>query len=123
MAHITTQFTRDIEIGAARIYQQDGLEIVTTDGGREVRNSRTDEDARRWEISIPTCDIDNDRTAYDSVRQMWTDTERGLHTFDFYDYVDEELIKVRFDSPLQITAPAGHLRHIDTFTLKEALGE
>jgi hypothetical protein len=32
-------------------------------------------------------------------------------------------VKVRFESPLQITAPAGHLRHIDTFTLKEAIGE
>jgi hypothetical protein len=25
--------------------------------------------------------------------------------------------RVRFESPLQITAPAGHLRHIDTFTI------
>jgi hypothetical protein len=54
---------------------------------------------------------------------MWSDTEKGLHSFDFYDWVDEETVKVRFDSPLQITAPAAHLRHIDTFTLKEVLGE
>jgi hypothetical protein len=121
--HIAAQLTRNIEIGAVRVHGQDSLEVVTTDGGKEVRNLRAEDEARRWEVSLPTCDIDNDREDYDSVRQMWSDTERGLHTFLFYCFVDEELVTVRFESPLQITAPAGHLRHIDTFTLKEALGE
>ena len=121
--HIHEQLTRNIEIGAVRIHAQDSLEVVTTDGGKEVRNIRAEDEARRWEISMPTVDIDNERDDYDSVRAMWTNTERGLHTFDFHCFVDEELVRVRFDSPLQITAPAGHLRHIDTFTLKEALGE
>lgn len=123
MAHVNSSLTRNIEIGAIRAHGQDSLEIVTTDGGKEVRNLRAEAEARRWEIALPTCDVDNDRADYDSVRQMWADTERGLHTFDFYCFVDEETVKVRFDSPLQITAPAGHLRHIDTFTLKEVLGE
>lgn len=121
--HIGVSLTRNIEIGAVRVHGQDGLEIVTTDGGKEVRNQRTEEEARRWEISLPTCSVDQDTDDYDAVRQMWTDTARGLHTFDFYDFIEDETVRVRFDSPLQITAPAGHLRHIDTFTLKEAIGE
>jgi hypothetical protein len=72
---------------------------------------------------MPTVNLNDSTTDYDALRQMWTDTERGLHTFNFYDFVDEELVKVRFASPLQITAPAPDLRHIDTITLKEVLGE
>lgn len=121
--HLHEQLTRNVEIGAIRVHGQDSLEVIATDGGTEVRNLRAEDEARRWEVSIPTCDIDSDRADYDSVREMWANTERGLHSFDFYCFVDEELVKVRFDSPLQITAPAAHLRHIDTFTLKEVLGE
>jgi hypothetical protein len=115
MSHISETLTENIEIGAVRIDGQDQLEVVTTDSGQEVRNSRGDE-PRRWEIALPMVD-------YDSVRAMWAETERGLHTFDFNCFVDDETVVVRFDSPLNITAPAGHLRKIDTFTIKEALGE
>lgn len=121
--HLATQLTRNIEIGAVRVEGQDSLEVVTTDGGNEVRNTRAEEEARRWEVSLPTVNIDGDTADYDAVRQMWTDTVRGLHTFLFYDFIADEMVKVRFDSPLSITAPAGHLRHVDTFTLKEVLGE
>lgn len=125
MAHIDEEFTRNVEIGAVRIYSQDGLEIVTTDGLREVRNMRTDEGPRTWEVSIPTCNIEDPsgRADYDSVRNLWINSERGLNSFNFHCFVDDVQAKVRFDSPLQITAPATHLRHIDTFTLKEVLGE
>lgn len=123
MAHLPIQLTRNIEIGAVRVYGQDSLEIITTDGGKEVRNQRAEDEARRWEISLPTVRTDGDTADYDAVRQMWADTAKGLHTFLFYDFIDDELVMVRFDSPLQITAPAGFLRHIDTFTLKEVLGE
>jgi hypothetical protein len=121
--HLHVQLTRNIEIGAVRIHGQDSLEVVTTDGGKEVRNLRAEDEARRWEVSMPTVDVDNDTDDYDALRDMWTDTERGLHTFNFYDFIEDEIVKVRFESPLQITAPAGHLRHIDTFTLKEVIGE
>lgn len=120
MGHIATQLTQNIEIGAVQIVGQDSLEVVTTDGGAEVRNLRAENEARRWEVSLPMVDIEGEDTAdYDSVRLMWTQTERGLHTFDFHCFVDDEIVKVRFASPIQVTAPAGHLRHIDTFTLKE----
>lgn len=123
MAHVPTQLTENIEIGAVRIHGQDGLEVITTDGGREVRNLRAEDEPRRWEIAIPVANLNGDTADYDSVRDMWANTNRGLDTFNFNDFVEEEIVKVRFESPLQITAPAGHLRHIDTFTLKEAIGE
>jgi hypothetical protein len=46
----------------------------------------------------------------------------ALHTFLMTDWQDETggtVVRVRFDSPLEITTPAGHLDHIETLTLKE----
>lgn len=124
MSHISESLTPNVEIGAVRVHGQDGLEVITTDGGKEVRNQRTSEEARRWDISIPIVDIEGgDTTDYDSVLELWADSARGLHTFNFHCFVEDADFKVRFDSPLQVTAPAGHLRHIDTFTLKEVIGE
>jgi hypothetical protein len=117
--HLDVQLTRNIEIDALRIDGQDGLEIITTDGGKEVRNARTELDPRMWEIALPTATLNGDTDDYDAVRQMWTDTERGAHSFLFYDFIADELVKVRFASPIQISAPAGHLRKIETFTLRE----
>jgi hypothetical protein len=121
---IGTRFTENVEIGAIRIHGQDSLEVVTTDGGKEVRNLRAEDEPRRYQVSLPVVDIEGDDTAdYDSVRQMWADSGRGLEPFYFYDFVDDEDVLVRFESELQITADAGHLRQINTFTLKECLGE
>jgi len=121
---IATRLTENIEIGAIRIHGQDSLEVVTTDGGKEVRNLRAEDEPRRYQVALPTVDIEGGDTAdYDSVRQVWADSGRGLEPFWFLDFVDDEDVLVRFESELQITAPAGHLRHIDTFTLKECLGE
>jgi hypothetical protein len=120
MSHLATRLTENVEIGAVRVDNQDGLEVIEKDNLRTVRNSRVEQDPRRWEISIPTVDIENgDTTDYDAVRQLWADSERGLHTFDFKCFVDDQVYQVRFESPLQITAPAGHLRHIGTFTIRE----
>ena len=121
---IATRMTENIELGAVRVHNQDGLEVVTTDGGTEVRNLRAEDEARRWDISLPMVNIEGGVTTdYDAVRQLWNDSGRGLEPFWFHDFVDDEDVLVRFDGPLQITAPAGHLRHIDTFHIKEVLGE
>lgn len=120
MGHVATRLTENIELGAIRIEGQDGLEVVRQDNLRTVRNSRVTEDPRRWEVSLPVVDIESgDTTDYDALRQLWRDTERGLHTFDFKCFVDDDVYKVRFESPLQISAPASHIRHIDTFTIVE----
>lgn len=119
MAHINTQLTRKIEIGAVRIDGQDGLEVVRKDNGRTVRNSRIEKEPRQWQVAFPVVDVEGNTDEYDLVRQMWSDTERGLHTFNFYCFVDDEVCKVRFDSPMEITADAGHLRKIGTVFLVE----
>lgn len=120
MGHVATRLTENVEIGAVRLENQDGLEVVRKDNLRTVRNSRVEEEPRRWEISLPLVDIEGGDTAdYDAVRQLWQDSGRGLHTFDFKCFVDDEVYRVRFESALSITAPAGHLRHIDTFTIVE----
>lgn len=120
MGHVATRLTENIELGAIRIEGQDGLEVVRQDNLRTVRNSRVTEDPRRWEVSLPVVDIESgDTTDYDALRQLWSDTERGLHTFDFKCFVDDNVYTVRFESPLQISAPASHIRHIETFTIVE----
>lgn len=121
MGHIAAQFTDNIEIGAVREEPQDGLEVVTTDGGQEVRNARTDREPRRYEISGYTCTADN--ADFISMRQMWRDTERGLHTFNFRDWIDDEIVIVRFATPFRVMSEAGHLFHVETLTLKECIDE
>ena len=120
MGHIATRLTENIELGAVRVENQDGLEVVRMDNLRTVRNSRVEEEPRRWEVSLPMVNIEGGDTAdYDALRQLWRDSERGLHTFDFKCFVDDEVYRVRFESALSITAPAGHIRHVDTFTIVE----
>jgi hypothetical protein len=119
MAHIDVHFTRNIEIGATREDPMDGLEVIETVPGKTVRNATTDTEPRRYEIAGYTCTSDNED--FISMRQMWRDTERGLHTFNFHDWIDDETVKVRFVTPMRITSEAGHLFHIDTFTIEEDL--
>jgi hypothetical protein len=123
--HLDVQFTQNIEIGAQRVFSQDSLEVVTQDSEFEVRNLRTSEEPRQWQIALPTIDVDGDTADFDSVMTMWgtsaQGTFRGLHTFNFRDFVDDAIYRVRFASSVQVTAAAGHLRHVDQFTVREAL--
>lgn len=116
--HISTSLTRSIEIGAVRREEWD-IEVVRTDGGQEVRNTRWAESLRSYDIALPQATTAGSLTDFNAVVQMWRDTEGGTHTFNFYDWIDAKTVKVRFGTPLQITSDAGHLRHIDTFTLQE----
>lgn len=121
--HIDERLPDNIEIGAVRIDPQDGLEIARQDNLRTVRNSRVTEDPIQWEIAFPvtnTEDGEETPTAeFLKVRQLWQQTERGLYTFNFKCFVDGEIHKVRFDSPLETAAPAGHLRKYQTMTIVE----
>lgn len=119
MSHFTTRLTQKIEIGAVRRIMFD-TEIIKTDGGNEVRNSRWATPLRSYDIALPPCTRDN--VDYLSLIQMWNVTLGGLHSFDFVDWIDQTgntVVNVRFDTPLQITGIAGHLDHIDTITLQE----
>jgi hypothetical protein len=117
--HLATQLTENHELNAVRIIERD-FEVVRTDGGNEVRNTRWETPLRRFEVAGYHCNDDN--ADFLSIQEMWEDTEGGVHTFMFRDFVADELVKVRFDGGLQITAPAPHIRKIDTFTLQEVRG-
>lgn len=114
--HLALQLTRNVEISASRRQVWD-VEIVKTDGGHEVRNTRWSEPLRAFDVALPPCTRDN--ADYEAVKQMWIDSEGGTHTFDFYDYTSDELVKVRFDTPLEITWLTPDLDKIETFTLQE----
>lgn len=123
--HLELQFTQNVEIGAQRVLGQDALEVVTQDSGLEVRNLRAAAEPRVWQVALPTVDVDADTADLDSALTMWGTSARGswrgLHTFNFHCFVDNAVYRVRFASPLQVTGAAGHLRHADTFTLRETL--
>lgn len=119
MGHLAERLPDSVEIGAVkRIVWLP--EIVTTDGGNEVRNQRQSRGKVYFDLSMPTCTRDN--ADYLAVQRLFDATMGGTDTFDFKDYTDETggtVVKVRFDGELQISSPAGHLDHIDTFTLVE----
>lgn len=114
--HLNLQLTRNVEIGATRRKEWD-IEVVRTDGGNEVRNTRWSTPLRTFDVALPPCV----RTSEDylSVLQMWDDSEGGTHTFDFHDYTADETVMVRFDSPIEVTWLNSTLDKIETFSLKE----
>lgn len=119
MAHLTQTLPQEIELGAIRRVEW-GTDIVTTDGGFEVRNNRWASPLRTYEVSFPTSLRDG--TIYEAVVALYELAEGGLHSFNFIDWTDETgstIVPVRFDSPLEITGAATHLDHIETLTLRE----
>jgi uncharacterized protein (TIGR02217 family) len=123
MAHLDTNLPESVELGATKRIEW-RPEIVTTDSGHEVRNQRRSRSKRYYDLSFPPSERDG--TAYLAVLAMFDDTMGGVDTFNFVDWTDETgntVVKVRFDTDLQITGLAIHLDHIDTFTLIEAFDE
>lgn len=119
MAHINETLPPQVELGAVRSLRWQ-TEVVTTDGGYEVRNSRWSAPLRTFEVSFPTATRDD--PIYLAVIALYEAAEGSLHTFSFTDWTDETggtVVKVRFDSPLDITGVATHLDHIETLTLVE----
>lgn len=119
MAHIDTTLPEEVELGAIRRLKWE-TEVVTTDGGYEVRNSRWSSPLKTFEVSFPPATRDNG--IYQAVIALYEAAEGGLHTFNFTDWTDETggtVVRVRFDSPLEITGIATHLDHIETVTLVE----
>ena len=115
--HLNRSLPTSIENGARRTLRWD-IEVVQTDGGREVRNTRWSAPLRTWELSFNNAQVDDDDHA--EVEQMWNDTEGGTHTFNFVDEkADNEVVKVRFDSELTFTNTVGPFHHLDTFVIQE----
>ena len=119
MAHLNTTLPIEIELGAIRRLRWE-TEVVTTDGGYEVRNSRWSSPLKTFEISFPPSTRDD--PVYLAVIALYEAAQGGLHSFSFTDWTDETggtVVRVRFDSPLEITGLATHLDHIETLSLVE----
>lgn len=114
--HLWLSLPSAIESGLVRASEQ-SLEVVTTDGGYEVRNSRWSGPLRNWHPSYPMADADD--ATHTAVEQMWIDTSYGADTFNFTDPKGGDTTRVRVDGSLQFTNQVGSLYHLDTFTLKE----
>jgi hypothetical protein len=114
--HLWLSLPAAIESGLVRISEQN-LEIITTDGGYEVRNSRWSGPLRSWHPSYPMADAAD--SVHVAVEQMWEDTGFGADTFNFTDPKGGDTTRARVDGTLQFTNQVGSLYHLDTFTLKE----
>jgi hypothetical protein len=81
--HLWLSLPTSIENGAVRMLQQD-KEVVLTDGGYEVRNTRWSGPLRSFQIGYNNASswTDDDHAA---VEQMWRDTNGGTDTFNFAD--------------------------------------
>jgi len=123
MTHLSTRVPGEVELGAVRRLDY-GTEIVTTDGGFEVRNNRWSTPRRTYDISFPISTRDD--VVYLAVLALYAEAEGNLHSFDFPEWVDETgetLVPVRFDGPLAISGVAAHLDQIVEMHLVEVRGE
>lgn len=88
MAFIDQHLPREVEIGARRRVVED-IDIVKTDGGREVRNARADQPLHEFDISFPMSERDG--AVYLAVVAMYKAARGELHTFRFRDWADYQL--------------------------------
>jgi uncharacterized protein (TIGR02217 family) len=93
MSHITTRLSDHVEIGATRIEEQD-VEIVQTDGGNEVRNTRWSQPLLRFELSFPMSRRDDE--VFIEVRNAYRACRGALHSFKFRDWSDYEVTNELF---------------------------
>lgn len=117
MSHLNTTLPDGIEAGASqtRNYQ---TQIVTTDGGYEVRNNRWASPLRTYDAHYSV--LERDGATHVAVLALFDEAEGSLHTFDFEDWTDGTgtVRKVRFDGPLELTGIAEHLDEV-SFRLVE----
>lgn len=116
MPDLASTLPEEVEIGAMRRLEY-STDTVTTDAGFEVRNARWSEPLRVYEITYPHSRRDD--ANYLAVVALYEEALGNLYSFTFHDWIDDADVTVRFDSPLEIETPAGHLDHIVSMVLKE----
>lgn len=119
MTHLATFLPPEIELGPVQSSDY-GIDIVTTDGGFEVRNARWSSPLRTFQVAFPASTRDGE--VYNAVRDLYAESMGGLHSFNYRVWDDESgttIVKVRFGSPLEIEGLATHLDKIATFSLIE----
>jgi hypothetical protein len=117
MAHLNFTFPTRMGNGAKRIARWD-VEIVSTDGGGEVRNSRWSEPLWTFEVPIPIFASD-DHEDFQFIQQLWEDANGATHTFNFWDDLKQVTRVVRFEEDLQISDVVGPYRQFETIRLQE----
>lgn len=115
-ADLTTTLPPQVEIGAVRRLKY-STDIVTTDGGAEVRNGRWATPLREFDISFPISERDGE--IYQAVIDLYDEAMGALYSFNFKDWTTGETVIVRFDSPLPITGATPLHDHIETMTILE----
>lgn len=93
MAHIATRLSQNVEINAVRRQRWD-VEVVTSDGGSEVRNSRWSQPLLEFDVSYPTALRDD--AVFQSVLQAYLATGGGLDSFAFTDWTDYQATNEEF---------------------------
>lgn len=93
-------------------------EIIEQVGGGEVRNELWSAPLRNYEIPFPPKNRVTDAMV-EAIREVWRVTGGGVHSFDFFDEADEEMVKVRFDNDLVIASLEGPWVRVETVLLKE----
>lgn len=89
MAHLATRLTEHVELGAVR-RDVDDLEVVRTDGGSEVRNTRWSQSLLAFDVSFPTATRDD--PVFLEVRNAYRATRAGLHSFKFRDWTEYQAV-------------------------------
>lgn len=117
MADLPDYLPSNVEQGAVR-RKRYSTDIVTTDGGFEVRNARWSEPLLTFEVSFPTSKRTDD--TYLAVQALYEKAKGTLYSFNFRDWANGgNVIAARFDSPLTLTGIDRNLDHIETLTLVE----
>lgn len=114
--HLNLTLPERIANGAVRD-ADGGLEIVTKASGGTVRNLIWDAPVRSWEVPFPPMKLtDADLVA---VQDLWRSTEYGAHTFNHFDDVDGEMVRVRIDGKLTVSHVTGPYYQVETLILVE----
>lgn len=88
MAFLDQQLPRQVELGAVRRDVED-IDIVTTDGGWEVRNARASQSLREFDVSFPTSR--RNAAVFLAVVALYKAARGLLHSFRFRDWADYQL--------------------------------
>lgn len=88
MAFLNQRLPSQVEQNAVRRDEED-IEIVTTDGGFEVRNARSSQGLREFDISFPAAAYGDD--VHDAVIALYKVARGKLYPFRFRDFTDYSL--------------------------------
>lgn len=114
--HLNISLPDRIAAGATRDLDT-SVEIVKQVGGGQVVNELWDSPLRAYELPFPN--MKEDDPDFLAIIQLWRDVGGPAHTFNYFDELDNENVRVRFDGKLRETHVAGPYRSFETIVLQE----